>query len=192
MMKLSENVMSGLLEALEALSPSRVVAVVPSGSMLYNTVLPNRAFHDYDFVAFTEPFSSNKGVQQKFHGDYDLNFVDVSRMQEVLDRSTALTEALYGFQSDHAVMTDTHSVWFPYFNSFEQSVNTYFAFLGEVMRSHAHSLAETDDPDEGFSKRKHLTRWSLYMQRWGAGFDRMDPRLSEEEREEFLETLLHA
>lgn len=189
MMMLNENVLTGLVRALQEKAPSPVVAATPNGSMLYNTVLPGVPFHDYDFVVFCEPFTSKKGVKQTFLGDYDLNFVDVTRFSEVVTRSTQFHEALYALHCGHAVVLNGDSMWFPYLMSLRQPVEKYFDLLSDVMTSHRLSMEESSDDSENFKKLKHLTRWGLYARRWGAGHELLDPRLSEGEREEFLKVL---
>lgn len=53
------------------------LTVIPAGSALYNTSIPGRKTHDYDFTVIATPHASLKKNTQKMFGELDVLVIDV-------------------------------------------------------------------------------------------------------------------
>lgn len=188
-----DRIVSGIAEIFDKLGKQKVspLTIVPAGSKLYGTQLPNVPVHDYDFTVFASPFKSKRGVNVYQSGDLDLNVVDVTEMSVIARKSLPFTEGLYAskFGRGFGVPESSCSAMFSGLNV---PVSNYFDTVDRTMRSNNQSYVEpvsyVDKND--FKNFKHSVRWGLYMKRYGnGGADIVDPRLTDGERDVYFKSL---
>lgn len=172
--------------------PYQTLAVLPSGSHLYNTSIPGRSVHDYDFTVFSEPHASlTKKSKQYITGDIDVKVVSVTNLKDLVRRSTELSEACFALQNDEELVRIEDDKWTPYLRSFRPSIIEYYDLIDDCIKSHEYEEPVSMNDKVAFKNFKHTVRWSLYQQRWSE-FDArkgFDPKLSDEERLKFLKAI---
>lgn len=171
--------------------PYTPLTVLPAGSALYNTVIPGKPVHDFDFTVVAEPYPSLRTMKQSMQGELDVNFVSVTDLSRFSNRSTPLSEALFARRAGHNLTSLPDSPYSPMLASFRLSEMKYFDLLDDVMKSPRQQFEEPVTPDtpNEFRNFKHTVRWRIYQLRWGKAGKPFDPRLTEEERGLFLESL---
>lgn len=171
--------------------PYKPLVVMPAGSTLYNTAIPGREVHDYDFVVFCSPSPTLRNVHQTMEGELDVNFVDVTKLTTLANRSSSFSESLFAHNLGRGLNTPPDDAYTPMLSALRLSEIKYFDLLDDVMRSHRQQFTEpvTQESPTEFRNFKHTVRWMIYQQRWGSYGKPMDPRLSSEERERWLHTL---
>lgn len=171
--------------------PYTPLTVLPAGSSLYNTVIPGKAVHDFDFTVVTEPYPSLRTMKQSMEGELDVNFVSVTDLSRFSTRSTPLSEALFAQRVGRGLNSLPASPYSPMLANFRLSELKYFDLVDDVMRSHRQQFQEPVTPDNAndFRNFKHTVRWRIYQRRWGNANGPFDPRLTEDERAIFLESL---
>lgn len=180
-------VLKQLGEYLES-RPYKPLVVIPAGSQLYNSSVPGRALHDYDFTVFATPHRTLKKSHQHLSGELDVNTVGVDKIQTLARRSAPLSEAFYAYKSGRSLAVFDDPKWGPYTSSIQLPVSQYYDLLDDCVRSTSHEFTEpaTQDDKKNFHNFKHSLRWQIYQKRWGSeGPPVFDPRFTDEERELF-------
>lgn len=151
-----------------ASSDHTVIGISPFGSDLYNTKLDH---HDYDFVVFTADGKS----RQLQEGDIDIRILPVEQvLASGLKGSLPETEAHLAMMYGHGIWLDTP--WTPMLRSFRPNIWRYGTTVSKYL---AH---------RGF-KNKHYIRHQIFLRRfWDTG--NADPKLTEEERQEWMSEYL--
>lgn len=176
--------------------PFEAVAITPSGSMLYNSQLPNKGVHDYDFIILATPYDNqNRGATQYMNGELDLMIVNIHDIPNIAPRSTSITEAVYALQEDpdYYYMNDNNP-YSNYLKSLRIPSIQYYDLLNDAVNNHSMRYTEPIDPNNANDLRnfKHVIRWTIYMKRWsdfGNSDKNINPKLSDAERELYLRTL---
>lgn len=165
------------------------VLVVPSGSVLYNTMIPGRQTHDYDFVVVTEPTNSGK-AKQHLVGELDAILVPIDKVLDFSTRSTQMHETIYSMQYDLSLYNNQSSQWASFLKSVRLPPDRYFSLLDDVRHSFRQRFTEpvTGENKDQFRNFKHTARFNTYMIR-ERNENYLNPRLTEEERTKFLATL---
>lgn len=172
-------------------SPYTPLVVVPAGSALYNTAIPGKEIHDYDFTVFTAPYHSLKKATHSMRGEIDVNYLGVDRLSTITTRSTPFSEAVFARRVGHGLNGLPDNPYSALLASFRVPEIKYFDTVDDVMRSHRQQFEEPVSPENSvdFRNFKHTVRWTIYQKRWGVTEGPFDPRLNDEERELFLKTL---
>lgn len=169
-------------------SPEKVVAVVPSGSLLYNTSMPGVPMHDYDFMVFIEDDEKWSNYRHVMIGLVDLFIVPL----RMIEKYVTHTQVVEGWS---AVMTDQ---WLLLDETAKSSDNLlqlqyqdaehgfllyeYFSNIAEYIDKHAQKVY----PEVRLVReRKHMLRWKLYVAR-DSSRNFFNPRLTDVEREDWL------
>lgn len=177
--------------------PYRALSVIPVGSALFNTVIPGKPVHDYDFMVLTTPHPKLRTINHHMDGELDVMSVDVTTlMRQDYVRSTSLMEAVFAAKAGRTILHNTSDPWSTYFESVRTPMGHYFESLHFSIESHSKHFVEPVSKDDGraFTTFKHCVRWSIYQKRWGDGGGNesnfsFDPRLTDDEREVFLHAL---
>lgn len=193
---------------------NRSVAIAPIGSIMYNTQIPNRDVHDYDFVSFDAPDPDSKRMKtlQEMSGDLDITGVPVEHFLMNPSDNQVVMDAFYAIKANNHMFVDG-----PYgelVRSTHLPVHIYFGKIDSLQKGSMNQIL-TSDPDDDrqqadeqemkdllsgkyqvsgekdLKRFKHVVRWELYKRRWGdvKDMDYIDPRLSSQEREKFLDSL---
>lgn len=181
------NQLSSFLED----KPYKTLVVLPAGSQLYNSAIPGRPVHDYDFTAFVEPHETLKyKPYPHLSGELDVTIVRIDALSDVSRRSTPISEAFLAYKSQRH-LAKQESSWDPYLSSLNVPLVRFFDTMDDVMRSQTFTEPALQDDPKNFNNFKHNVRWTLYHRRWGSGGgeDGFDPRLTDEERSLFVEAI---
>lgn len=177
--------------------PYRTLSVIPIGSELFNTKIPGRPVHDYDFAVLTTPHPKLRTATHHLDGELDVMALDVtSLLRQDYVKSTSIMEAVFAAKAGRTIMSNDSDPWSKYFNAVRTPMSHYFESLHFSLESHKKRFTEPVQKDDknGFTTFKHCVRWSLYQKRWGDGKDHesnfeFDPRLTDDERKTFLYAL---
>lgn len=166
----------------------RTLLVVPSGSMLYNTQIPWKPTHDYDFITFTEP--TGNSMKQHMHGELDVLLVPVDKVADASVSSTQVSEAMYALKHGHTLYQDeSTSGWVSYLRGLRVPPPQYYKLLERTKRSFRQRYIEpVEESTEEFRPFKHTLRYDIMSAR-KRGDAILDPGLSEEERKIYLSAL---
>lgn len=143
------------------------IAALVVGSTLYNTVIDH---HDVDVAVFV-PYG--KSIQ-KMSGDLDVHVISL----EFLLRTSAKG---YLFETDAALgLLHGYGVWYdhPYRAALEGYRPSIYNYADTVRRF------EAKNPEA----QKHIIRYNIFLRRWWETGN-VNPRLTDEERQEWLEKL---
>lgn len=157
--------------------PYETLAVVPAGSLLYNSMLAP-APKDYDFVVFLAPHEDLTGYRRAQIGLVDLFLVPLDLVEHYASRQAQVGE-VYLSVKNHAIYRDK-KMKLP-----ENLTQVVEELLHERIADHAMKHAEKLYPEDRLDREyKHNSRWRVYLNR--KSFSPFDARLSEVERNEFM------
>lgn len=156
------------------------LVIVPSGSDLYNTSMPDTPRHDYDFVVFVHD-DWDKYRHAKF-GPVDMFLVPVSLIPQYLSQSQ-VAEALFGYHHGYATYVNPLSTHVD--ELLEDSAKIFAVEYCEKLAEHVDKHARRVYPVKRLDREyKHCRRWVRYLSRGTMGIP--DPRLTTAERELWL------
>lgn len=160
------------------------IVIVPSGSDLYNTALPDVPRHDFDFVIFVN--EDWDCYRHATFGPVDMFLVPVALIPKYLSQSQ-VAEALFGYHHGHAVFVDEDVVG-TIAEMSEDAAMVYVVGYCDKSREHVRKHADRAYPAKRLDREfKHCRRWVRYLDRGASGIP--DPRLSDEERSLWLKDI---
>lgn len=177
--------------------PYRALTVIPMGSALFNTVIPGKPVHDYDFMVLTTPHPKLRTIHHHMDGELDVMSVSVTTLlRQDYVKSTSLMEGMFAAKAGRTILRNATDPWATYFEAVRTPMGQYFESLNFSIASHSKNFVEPVPKDSGraFTNFKHCVRWAIYQKRWGDGGGHdsnfgFDPRLSDDERKVFLHAL---
>ena len=158
-----------------------VKAIVPSGSTLYNTELPGRERHDYDYVVFVDDDERLPRYKHALIGYQDVLvdfFIVPLSMVETYVRQGQIVEAYFAVLAGLSLYKSDS---FTRLSDEDSFLSSYFVNLEEYIGKHA---AGDYPPARLQRERKHMLRWRIYVTRQPK--KPFSPRLSESERKLWL------
>lgn len=174
--ELPERVMRILGNHLEE-NGFQVLAITPSGSMLYNTELPHRATHDYDFVVFVKDDERLPRYRHSIVGDVDFFIVPLSLVPSY-SRQGQIVEGYFAVRAGLALYEEE----FTPLDDEDELLRSYFENLQEYIGKHE---AGEYPPHRLEREHKHMLRWRLYLARGAETV--FTPRLDGVERMTWLD-----
>lgn len=143
----------------------KILAIVPFGSRLYNT---STVFHDVDIVLIVDGHRRSQVIKDTL----DVHIVPVTHLLDIKNSKNVMeSEVALAIEYGHAIVFDTP--WKPMILSIKAGVPAY----GDTIRRY---MSKNSVP------AKHRVRYDIFLKRfWETG--NADPKLSDEERQEWLE-----
>mgnify|MGYP001186473091 CR=1 FL=1 len=181
---MSTEIPTGVLAIVEselAKLPIVPIAIVPSGSLLYNTEIPGRARHDWDFVIFAEPCAYLEKYRHFMVGDVDFFIIAIDKIF-FYKRQVQFTEAYFALKMKTEVVR--YKDWALSLNEEVELLANFWECLTEAVRKHA---AKEYVPARLEHEFKHQLRWQCYLAR--VDKESFTPILTNAEREWWLAKL---
>lgn len=175
--------------------PYRVVAVVPSGSLAYNTNM-NPVPKDYDFVVLLEPHEDHEKYRRAQVGEVDLFLVPFNLIEPYTQHQSQVPEGYFAAANGDFLIRDD-AAWQDFCGeqgSAEEFRSRLESMYRERVESHVakHRSGEYNE-ERQVREYKHFRRWELYLRRLDEGsdvpFTPFTPRLSAAEREMYLKSM---
>lgn len=169
-------------------SAEKVLAVVPSGSLMYNTVRPNTPMNDYDFMVFVDDDEKWKNYRHCKIGLVDLFIVPLRLIEsyasysQIIEGWAAIKTEQYLFLDESFKSVENSGVRQSQDMQHDLLMDSYFRRLEEYLVKY--ESGEYPDSRK-VQDRKHMLRWKIYLGR-DSSRKTFNPRLTGVEREGWL------